>query len=159
MLEHVFNTTVLTIRDVLPIVAILVGFQVLVLRRRVPNLARTLIGFVYVLAGLALFLVGLEQALFPLGKLMARQLTDPAFVLGEAISADTVIHWWNYGWVYAFAAAIGFATTNPKGEFPRIRVRARSRRSRPGTASHSSDSGGEDPLPRPGHNPRHVVQE
>ena len=37
-------------------------------------------GFVYVLIGLAFFLEGLELALFPLGKLMAAQLTDPAFM-------------------------------------------------------------------------------
>ncbi|MDE0392258.1 MAG: DUF1538 family protein [Rhodospirillales bacterium] len=60
------------------------------------------------LIGLALFLVGLEQALFPLGKTMAAQLTDPAF-LGLAEGATA--HWLDYGWIYAFAAAIGFGTT------------------------------------------------
>ncbi|CAI8037570.1 Na(+), Li(+), K(+)/H(+) antiporter subunit B [Geodia barretti] len=39
---------------------------------------------------------------------MAAQLTDPAF-LGLAEGATA--HWLDYGWVYAFAAAIGFGTT------------------------------------------------
>lgn len=80
------------------------------LRERIPHLRRTLIGFVYVLIGLALFLEGLEAALFPLGKLMAQQLTDPAFVHGTAGAAASV-SWRDYLWVYVFGAAIGFATT------------------------------------------------
>lgn len=103
LLQHLANTTLLTLLDVLPIAAILLFFQLAVIRERPPHLGRMLVGFVYVLVGLALFLVGLEEALFPLGKVMARQLTDPAFVQGVA--------WSDYLWVYAFAAAIGFATT------------------------------------------------
>ncbi len=97
-----------TVLDVLPIVIILAFFQVVVLRQPIPHLKRVMIGFVYVLIGLALFLVGLEQALFPLGRTMARQLTDPAFIGGG--SAETLA-WSDYAWVYVFAAAIGFATT------------------------------------------------
>ncbi|MBT5666916.1 MAG: DUF1538 domain-containing protein, partial [Rhodospirillaceae bacterium] len=94
--------------DVLPIVIILFVFQALVIRKKPAHLKQIVIGFVYVLIGLSLFLVGLNEALFPLGKTMARQLTDPGF-LGIAAGAD--IHWRDYLWVYAFAAAIGFATT------------------------------------------------
>ena len=61
------------------------------------------------LVGLALFLVGLEEALFPLGDIMAKQLTDPTFVGGGKSAA--ALTWSDYLWVYAFAAAIGFATT------------------------------------------------
>ena len=100
-----------TLSDVLPIVIIILGFQVLVLRRPVPNLKRVLIGFFYVLLGMIVFLEGLEQALFPLGRLMAEQLTDPAFLLGKGESADTQLNWWHYKWVYLFAAALGFSTT------------------------------------------------
>ena len=54
--------------------------------------------------------MGLEEALFPLGDLMAQQLTAPAFIYGsEEIAA--VLHWQDYKWVYIFALAIGFATT------------------------------------------------
>lgn len=101
-----------TVRDVLPIAAILAFFQLAVLRKPVPHLKQVLIGFVYVLAGLALFLIGLQQALFPLGEAMARQLTDPAFVYGlEAGQQPDQVIWWRYYWVYLFAAAIGFSTT------------------------------------------------
>ncbi len=100
-----------TIRDVLPIVVVLFAFQVFVLRRRVPNLRRVLTGLCYVVAGLALFLIGLEEALFPLGKIMAQQLTDPAFVYGGAAPPDGKVVWQSYYWVYLFAAAIGFSTT------------------------------------------------
>ena len=97
-----------TLLDVLPIVTIMLVFQLLVLRRPIANLKRVAIGFAYVVAGLALFLVGLERALFPLGRTMAQQLTDPAF-LGSG--PDDVLDWTDYYWVYLFAAAIGFATT------------------------------------------------
>ncbi len=100
-----------TLRDVLPIVLIIVGFQVLVLRRRIPNLARVLRGFLYVVVGMTLFLLGLQHALFPLGKLMAKQLTDPAFIYGVYGSVVADLQWSDYKWVYLFAATIGFSTT------------------------------------------------
>ena len=108
-LMNFIDMLVMTIRDVLPILAILVGFQLFVLRRRIPNLQRVITGFVFVLFGLTFFLLGLEQALFPLGKLMAEQLTNPGFL---GIDDPTVKgHWLEYSWVYAFAFAIGFSTT------------------------------------------------
>ena len=102
-------TALSTALDVAPIVAILGVFQVAVLRRKPPNLRRIVAGFVLVLLGLTLFLIGLEEALFPIGETMARQLTAPE-TIGEASLADGV-HWHDYLLVYAFAAAIGFATT------------------------------------------------
>lgn len=99
-----------TVGDVLPIAAVLFGFQYLVLRRAVPNVRRVLMGFVYVVIGLTLFLEGLDQALFPLGRLMAQQLTDPHFVFGAA-EVPASFHWGDYVWVYVFACAIGFGTT------------------------------------------------
>lgn len=105
-----WDTLLATIKDVLPIAAIIFGFQLFVIRRPIPNLVKVLTGFVYVLAGLALFLVGLETALFPLGKLMAEQLTDPEFIAGVARHAAVSLHWADYYWVYIFAAAIGFST-------------------------------------------------
>lgn len=100
-----------TLRDVLPIVIIITGFQLLILRRPIPNLRRVTIGFAYVTFGMTLFLLGLAQALFPLGKLMAEQLTHSEFVFGTIEAADKVLHWHDYKWIYLFAAAMGFATT------------------------------------------------
>ncbi|HIJ42705.1 MAG: DUF1538 domain-containing protein [Rhodospirillales bacterium] len=113
LLHHTLTTTLATVIDVAPIVVILFGFQFVVLRKRPPNLKKILIGFVYVLAGLSLFLVGLEEALFPLGETMAAQLTAPAFIYGPGGGGggEHFSHWYDYFWVYVFAAAIGFATT------------------------------------------------
>lgn len=106
-----FGTTFLsTCRDVLPIVVLIVGFQVLVLRVPIPRLRRLIVGGVFVVIGLALFLEGLEKALFPLGEIMATQLSDPDFIYGVG-AVFTEADWKKYGWVYLFAAMIGFATT------------------------------------------------
>ena len=106
---EILDTTVETVIDVLPIAAIVIGFQVFVIRRSVPNVGRLAVGFVFVLIGLSLFLVGLEKALFPIGRLMAQQLTDMSFILDEASSIPP--HWSEYYWVYLFAFSIGASTT------------------------------------------------
>jgi hypothetical protein len=111
LVSTLFKVILETIRDVLPIVLIIFGFQIFVIRKAVPNIKKVLLGFVYVLIGLALFLVGLEEVLFPLGKMMAQQLTDPHFIRGGLQLAEGVLQWGDYMWVYIFAAAIGFATT------------------------------------------------
>ena len=108
LFDHTLATAMATLVDVAPIVAILFGFQFLVIRRRPPNLRRIAVGFVYVLVGLTLFLVGLEEALFPIGEAMAKQLTAPAFI---GAGGGGTVRWSDYLWVYVFAAAIGFATT------------------------------------------------
>jgi len=109
LLEELGTTLLMTLRDVAPIAAILLGFQLGVLRQKIPNLRRVLIGAVYVVLGLGFFLFGLEHALFPLGKVMAAQLTDPAFVGGGKPISE--LGWHDYYWTYLFAFAIGFATT------------------------------------------------
>ena len=96
-----------TVAAVVPIAGLLAFFQLVVLRRPVPGLARVLIGFTLVVLGMSLFLAGLEEALFPLGRLMAEQLTDPGFVGASSAQA----HWADYAWVYAFGGCVGFATT------------------------------------------------
>lgn len=110
------GTALSTLLDVAPIVAILAVFQFAVLRRRPPRLRRIAIGFVYVLVGLTLFLIGLDEALFPLGETMARQLTAPERI-GET-------GWSAYLPVYAFAAAIGFATTIAEPSLIAVAVKA-----------------------------------
>lgn len=107
ILLHVARTGGSVALNVAPILAVLLFFQLVVLRRRLANPRRILTGFAYVLLGLTLFLVGLEKALFPIGRLMAAQLTG-ADVVGMAADAASV-PWWAFGWVYAFGAAVGFA--------------------------------------------------
>jgi hypothetical protein len=97
-----------TIRDILPILVLIVGFQLFVLRQPIPHLRRLIVGGIYVVIGLALFLIGLEKALFPVGRIMAIQLSDPVFLTGGDVAPTG---WTAYGWVYLFAAMIGFSTT------------------------------------------------
>ena len=85
-------------------------FQILVLRESIPRFSRVVVGVIYVIVGLALFLVGLDMALFPLGKTMAAQLSNPEFLTGIP-GALPVSDWTAYGWIYLFAALVGFATT------------------------------------------------
>ncbi|MHA2940013.1 DUF1538 domain-containing protein [Vibrio sp. RC27] len=109
-LTHFFSTLISTIRDVLPIAAILFVFQFAVLRRPVANLKNVIFGFGYVILGLSLFLMGLELALFPLGEMMAAQLTTPEF-LASGMWAKGNGYWFDYYWIYLFAFCIGFSTT------------------------------------------------
>ena len=118
----ILETVLVTVRDVLPIAAIIFGFQLFVIRRPIPHLKRVLAGFGYVLLGLSLFLIGLEEALFPLGKLMAEQLTDPAFILGEGVVRTLL--WSDYSWVYLFAFAIGFSTTVAEPSLIAVAIKA-----------------------------------
>lgn len=111
MIGHFVSTLLVTLRDILPIAIVLIGFQLLVLRQPIPKLWSVIRGFVYVLFGLSLFLMGLQEAIFPLGETMASQLTDPAFLYGAAADVAGTVNWRDYGWVYAFAFAIGLATT------------------------------------------------
>ena len=125
LLSELFDTFLATIVDVVPIAAVLFGFQLLVLRRPIPHFRNVLLGFLYVLLGLAFFLEGLELALFPLGKVMAQQLTDPAFIFGaEAIIDEAQLHWSAYGWVYLFAFAIGFSTTIAEPSLLAVAIKA-----------------------------------
>lgn len=118
------NTFLGTIRDVFPIATIIFGFQFAVLRKPLNNLAKVLLGFVYVIIGLSLFLVGLEMALFPLGETMAIQLTAPEFLAQFKISETLAISWLDYYWVYIFAFCIGFSTTVAEPSLIAVAIKA-----------------------------------
>jgi len=85
----------LMIRDVLPIITVILVFQYLVIRKHIVHVHMVMAGFVMVIVGLYAFVVGLKMGLFPIGKSMAEQL----------IALD------NWAFVYLFAFTIGFATT------------------------------------------------
>lgn len=116
------HTILLTLFDVLPIAAILLGFQYGVLRQPIPHLKQVVIGSVYVIIGLGFFLFGLEKALFPIGKEMAAQLTDPAFLSG---GSTRTLDWTDYYWTYIFAFAIGFATTIAEPSLIAVAIKAK----------------------------------
>ena len=84
-----------SLRDIAPILVVIVFFQLVILRQPFPQLAETLSGVALVVLGLTLFVKGLEQGLFPLGESMA----DSFAVRGSV------------GWLLAFAFALGFGTT------------------------------------------------
>ena len=121
-LQHFAMVLLATCRDILPIAAIIIGFQILVIRKPLVNPKKLLIGFVYVLLGIAFFLEGLDKALFPLGKLMASQLTTPEF-LGVS-QTEQSISWKAYYWVYIFAAGIGFTTALAEPSLLAVAIKA-----------------------------------
>ncbi len=83
------------LRDVLPIILVILFFQLVVLRRPLASPIKVGAGFVLVIVGLYAFVVGLKLGLFPIGQRMAEQL----------VTFDSWL------WVYLFAFCIGFATT------------------------------------------------
>jgi hypothetical protein len=111
-----------TLKDVLPILILIIFFQLVVLKQPIPHLKKVILGGIYVVLGLTLFLIGLEKALFPVGKIMATQLTEPDFV---STPEDGVPNRWSYYWIYLFAALIGFATTIAEPSLIAVAIKAR----------------------------------
>lgn len=82
-------------RDLLPIILVIAFFQFIVLKQPIPNLGNLLIGTVFVILGLSIFIRGLEMALFPLGEALAYEFARKGSVF----------------WLLLFAFALGFGTT------------------------------------------------
>jgi len=81
--------------DVVPILAVILFFQYVILKKPIENLKNVLIGFGLLILGLDAFIVGLEMGLFSVGETMAYELTqyDNNFI------------------IYSFGFLIGFSTT------------------------------------------------
>lgn len=126
ILKEIIEVTIGTVSDVMPIAAIIFGFQFAVIRKKPANLTQILVGFVWVLIGLSLFLLGLEWCLFPLGRLMAEQLTDPTFIYGAEAAVEIAkgVDWTRYYWVYLFAFLIGFSTTIAEPSLIAVAIKA-----------------------------------
>lgn len=122
MLKELIITFLYTIRDVAPIVLLIALFQIFIIKKSIPNLRKVVFGVVLVIVGLTFFLMGLEQALFPVGEMMAKQLSDPEFV-SEHYSGS-LTDWQAYYWVYIFAALIGFSTTIAEPSLYAVAVKA-----------------------------------
>jgi hypothetical protein len=116
-LETIYSTII----DVLPVVVIILFFQFFVLRQKIPNVRRVLLGVVMVIIGLSLFLLGLEKALFPIGTIMAAQLSDSVF-MSESIFKPN--GWLAYYWIYIFAASIGFASVIAEPALMAVAIKA-----------------------------------
>ncbi|OSM00349.1 DUF1538 domain-containing protein [Magnetofaba australis] len=120
---ELLRTLLSTIGDVFPIIALMGAFQFIILKERLNNPKMVAVGLIYVLLGLSLFLMGLEHALFPIGKLMAEQLSNPQFVFGLDHTPDA-FSWSDYGWVYLFAFLIGFSTTIAEPSLLAVAIKA-----------------------------------
>lgn len=109
IIKQIGSTFFTTLSDVAPIVVLIAVFQILVIKKTIPNLKKVVVGVVFVILGLTFFLIGLEQALFPLGKIMATQLSQPEFLTKHY--SGSLTDWQAYYWIYIFAGLIGFSTT------------------------------------------------
>lgn len=81
--------------DLLPIITVIAFFQLLVLRQPLPQMGDLFFGLLLVVAGLTLFIEGLEMGLFPIGEAMAHALARKGSLI----------------WLLFFAFALGFTTT------------------------------------------------
>ncbi len=130
-LELIWESLNSTLQDVFPILLVLVFFQLVALRRKIPNFRQILVGMVLVVVGLAVFLVGLEKCIFPLGKAMANQLADPVFLapdnpklqnqLKNGVNPGPGV----YFWAIIFAFFIGFSTTLAEPSLIAVALKAR----------------------------------
>lgn len=122
-IEQIISVFFCTLRDVSPILFVIVFFQLVVIKRPFSHLKNLLVGMSYVILGITFFLVGLDKALFPLGKLMAEQLTSTSFI-NPSTDQTVSIAWQDYIWVYVFGACIGFATTLAEPSLIAVAIKA-----------------------------------
>lgn len=78
--------------DLAPILAVVLVFQVLVIRQPIPDVGNLIAGSFFVVLGLTLFIQGLEQSLFPIGESMAYALARKGSLF----------------WLLTFAFCLGF---------------------------------------------------
>ncbi|WP_411990904.1 DUF1538 domain-containing protein [Agarivorans sp. DSG3-1] len=120
-----FETLFGTLGDIFPIVVTILVFQYLVIKRPLHQPKQLLLGTVFVILGMVLFLLGLEQALFPLGESMAKQLTSAEFLgIEQPENYQVSEHWMAYAWIYLFSAAIGFSTTIAEPSLLAVAIKA-----------------------------------
>jgi len=105
----ILESLVNVIKDVVPILAVILFFQYIVLKKPIDNLKNVIIGFALVIIGLDAFIVGLEMGLFSVGETMAYELTqyDSSFI------------------IYTFGFLIGFSTTMAEPSLTAIAKKAK----------------------------------
>ena len=57
--------------DLVPILAVVLFFQVVIIRQTIPDVTQLIGGILLIILGLTFFIQGLEQSLFPIGESMA----------------------------------------------------------------------------------------
>jgi len=81
--------------DLLPIIVVILVFQIFVIRQPLHNTMDLIGGAILIVLGLTLFIQGLEQGLFPIGETMAKSFARKGSLF----------------WLICFAFALGFGTT------------------------------------------------
>jgi len=111
-------------RDLAPIVVVIGFFQIVVLQQPFPNLEEVVIGLVFVVLGLALFIQGLEMGLFPIGENMADALARKGSLVA----------------LFGFAFLLGFGTTVAEPALIAVAAEAADVASIAGAISDNSES-------------------
>lgn len=91
LLQNLINS----LRDLMPIVLVILFFQFLILRQPLPNVLDLMIGTLFVVLGLTIFIQGLELGLFPIGETLAHSFARKGSLF----------------WLLVFAFSLGFSTT------------------------------------------------
>lgn len=81
--------------DLAPILAVVLFFQIVIIRQPIPDVAQLIGGTLLIILGLSLFIQGLEQSLFPIGETMAYAFARKGSLF----------------WLLTFAFCLGFGTT------------------------------------------------
>ncbi|HDY7432737.1 TPA: DUF1538 domain-containing protein [Vibrio vulnificus] len=111
-------------RDLLPIVVVIVFFQIVVLKEPLPNILSIGFGLVLVILGLTFFIFGLEMGLFPIGESMAQAFARKGSVF----------------WLMVFAFCLGFGTTIAEPALTAVANEAAEVAAEGGMISHTEDS-------------------
>ena len=129
-IEIIFDSLFITLIDILPIILVFAFFQWIVIRKKLPHWKKIMTGMGMVVLGLAVFIVGLEECIFPLGTSMAQQLSDPAFLMGDSQSLDSLSDGQRIGAefyieVILFGFLIGFSTALAEPALIAVALKAR----------------------------------
>jgi len=95
ILPQVWRKLWTAFKDLLPIILVIAFFQVFVLKQPLPNFLDVVVGGMFVVFGLMIFVQGLEMGLFPIGETIAHELARKGSLF----------------WLLTFAFLLGFSTT------------------------------------------------
>ncbi|MGF1774204.1 DUF1538 family protein [Vibrio maritimus] len=94
-LKSLLGAMINSFKDLMPIVLVVLFFQLVVLQEPLPNVLSILFGLLLVVLGLTFFVFGLEMGLFPIGETMAQSFARKGSVF----------------WLMVFSFCLGFGTT------------------------------------------------
>lgn len=94
-LKSLLGAMISSFKDLMPIVLVVLFFQLVVLQEPLPHVLSILFGLLLVVLGLTFFVFGLEMGLFPIGETMAQSFARKGSVF----------------WLMVFSFCLGFGTT------------------------------------------------